>query len=115
MLKYIKDFVRLWWHINLWGGGITQAELRSTHELAKAANPSYRAAIGGTWERVVHTTHKGYGNRSFWVRKGYRAPTERLLEREIYVDGKLYKTQKHVDANVSGNVGGNRMVTEYIK
>ncbi|AGY46746.1 hypothetical protein BigBertha_238 [Bacillus phage BigBertha] len=111
MLKYIKDFVRFWWYINLWGGGITQTELRSTRELAKAANPSYRATIGGTWERVVHTAHKGYGNRSFWVRKGYRAPSERLLEREVYIDGELYKVQKQADERL----GGNRMVTEYIK
>ncbi|AEW47341.1 hypothetical protein BCB4_0109 [Bacillus phage B4] len=111
MIQYIKDYIRLFWHINLWGGGITQAELRSTHELAKAANPAYRASIGGTWEHVVHPTHKGYGNRSFWVRKGYRAPSEILIEREEYVDGKLYKVQKKVHERL----GGNRMVTEYIK
>ncbi|ARQ95106.1 hypothetical protein FLAPJACK_236 [Bacillus phage Flapjack] len=110
MLKYIKEYIKLFWNIHILGGGITQAELRSLHQLALAANPEYRAKKGGVWERAIHQSHAGYGHRDYWLPKEDRLPTDKLLERETYIDGKLYKVQRNLQRQQ-----GYKMVTEYIK
>ncbi|QVW28928.1 NAD dependent DNA ligase subunit A [Bacillus phage SWEP1] len=123
MLQYIKEYVKLWYNHYCWGVPIPSLDTtgndefarRSLHILAKSANPSYRAEIGGTWELVSHTSHFGFPQGAFWVRKGCRTNGEGIVMREEYKDGKLYKVQKRLNKHGEGNYGSNSMITEYIK
>lgn len=112
MLQYIKNYIKFLFRIQEWGGGMVRSELRNAHEIAKAFDPKYRAKVGGTWELVTHMSLMGHDNVTFWVRKDYRAPHEKLLRREYYSDGKLVKVQHKSNER---HLGGKGTVTEYIK
>ncbi|AGY48630.1 hypothetical protein Spock_230 [Bacillus phage Spock] len=112
MLQYIKDYIRLQWYIGTCEGLKTKQLNRSIAELARNANPDYRAEKGGKWMLLVNGMLSTYGNHQFWV--PYESTrcqgAEKIIGKEEYRDGKLYKRSYLVAPDLN-----NKMVTEYIK
>lgn len=112
MIQYIKDYIRLFWHIHICEGLKGKGMNRSIVELARNANPDYRAKKGGKWFLIVNGMVATYESHQFWVpENNYRhLGADKVLGTEEYRSGELYRRSYLANPHLN-----NKTITEYIK